>query len=247
MKKAWNVIKTVFSWIITIIAVCIMIFTVTSTLLFNRNDRNVFGYKFFIVQTDSMAATDFYAGDLVITKNVDPSTLEAGDIITFQSQNTESYGEIITHKIRSLTTDSEGNPGFITYGTTTDVDDETVVTYSFVLGQYQFHLSKVGTFFYFLKSTPGFIVCILVPFMILILIQGMQTIALFRQYKREQTEEIERERAAIAEEKARNDAQLAEEKARNEAMMAQLLAMQEQLKASGAKIENPEEQGKENE
>ena len=60
-------------------------------------------------------------------QEVDPATLQAGDIITFQSTNPASYGESITHKIRALTTDASGNPGFITYGTTTGVDDEMCI------------------------------------------------------------------------------------------------------------------------
>lgn len=114
-----------------------------------------------------MSKTDFDAGDLVLVKEVDPSTLQVGDIISYQSTNTDNYGEVITHKIRELTRDAENNPGFITYGTTTDTNDENIVTYSFVLGKYQTRLPGVGKFFQFLKSTPGYIVCILLPFLIL--------------------------------------------------------------------------------
>ena len=37
--------------------------------------------------------------------------------------------------------------------------DETIVTYSFVLGKYQTKLPGVGQFFRFFKTTPGYIVC----------------------------------------------------------------------------------------
>lgn len=69
-----------------------------------------------------MSKTDFDAGDLVLVKEVkDYSTLKEGDIISYISQNTENYGEVVTHKIRRITTDVSGEPGFITYGTTTIV------------------------------------------------------------------------------------------------------------------------------
>ena len=141
-----------------------------------------------------MSKTDFNAGDLVLVKEVDPATLKAGDIISYQSTNTENYGEVVTHKIRELTTDAEGNPGFVTYGTTTDQNDENIVTYSFVLGKYQTKLPGVGKFFQFLKTTPGYIVCIFLPFLLLILVQGVNSIRLFRQYKKEQLAELEAER-----------------------------------------------------
>ena len=160
------------------LAVCMMVFTVVSVNTFDRSDRSLFGFKAFIVLSDSMSKTDFDAGDLVLVKEVDPSTLKEGDIIAYTSQNTSHYGETVTHKIRKLTTDANGEPGFITYGTTTDTDDETVVTYPYVLGEYKTNIPKVGRFFMFLKTTPGYIVCILIPFLLLILLEGIRCIRL---------------------------------------------------------------------
>jgi signal peptidase I len=114
MKKAWAVVSTIFVWIMVIIAVGMMIFTVVSVNTFNRNDRDLFGYRAYIVLSDSMSATDFDAGDLILVKQVDPNTLQPGDIIAYTSQNSENYGETVTHKIRSLTTNENGEPGFIT-------------------------------------------------------------------------------------------------------------------------------------
>ena len=111
-----------------IFAVLMTIFTIISVNTFNRNDRQIMGYKLYIVNSDSMSATDFNAGDLIMVKEVDPETLEEGDIISYISQDNDSFGETITHKIRKKTTDARGNPGFVTYGTTTGVDDETIVT-----------------------------------------------------------------------------------------------------------------------
>ena len=234
MKKALTIIKTTMVWLIVALAVFMMIFTVISVTTFNRNDRDLFGYKAYIVNSDSMAATDFDAGDLIFVKEVDPTTLKEGDIITFISQNSESFGEVITHKIRRLTTDAQGNPGFITYGTTTDTDDTTVVTHMYVLGKYTTHLDGVGTFFNFLKTPQGYIICIFIPFMLLILYQGINCIRLFRRYKKEQTEAMEAERAKIEEERA--------EAAK---MMAELKALKEQMEQGNAPApEAPAEENK---
>ena len=218
MKKAWGIISTVFVWIMVIVAVFMMIFTIVSVNTFNRNDRDLFGLRFYIVLSDSMSATDFDAGDLVVIKEVDPSTLQAGDIIAYQSQNSDNYGATVTHKIRARTTDMNGNPGFITYGTTTNVDDETVVTYPFILGKYQLALPKVGTFFQFLKTPQGYIVCILLPFLMLIIYQGLNCVKIFKMYKAEQMAELQAEKDAL-------EAQ----RKQSEEMMAQLLAIQQQM------------------
>ena len=213
MKTALNILKTTLVWLLVIIAVSMMIFTVVSVTKFNRNDRDLFGYKMYIVNSDSMAKTDFDAGDLILVKEVDPSTLKEGDIITFMSQDTNSFGETVTHKIRTLTTDAEGNPGFVTYGTTTDTDDETIVTYPYVLGKYETHIPKLGTFFNFLKTTPGYFVCIFIPFMLIIIYEGVRFFNLFRRYKKEQMDEMQAERDKIEAEKLENAKMLEELKA----------------------------------
>ena len=228
MKKALNIIKNIFTVLVVLLAVFMMIFTIVSVNTFDRTDRSLFGYRAFIVLSDSMSATDFEAGDLVLSKEVDPSTLQEGDIISYQSTNAENYGEVVTHKIRRLTTDSEGNPGFITYGTTTDTDDENVVTYSYVLGKYTGRLPGVGKFFQFLKTTPGYIVCIFLPFLVLILIQGINSIRLFKRYKREQLEEMEAQRE-------KEQAELAAERKESQAMMEELLKLRQEMQRPAEK------------
>ena len=168
-----------------------------------------------------MSKTDFNAGDLVLVKEVDCSTLKEGDIVAYTSQNSSSYGETITHKIRSLTSNKNGEPGFITYGTTTDTNDETIVTYPYVIGKYQFSIPKFGIFFEFLKTTPGYIVCILVPFVVLILMEGFRSINLFKKYKAEQKAEIQAEKDKIE-----------AERLETQRMMKELLEMKKQIQQS---------------
>lgn len=223
MKKVFNVIKTTFIWLIVAFAVFMMIFTVISVTTFNRNDRNIFGYRAYIVNSDSMAKTDFNAGDLIFTKWVEPTTLNEGDIITFISQNSKSFGETVTHKIRRATLDANGEPGFVTYGTTTDTDDATIVTHPYILGKYQTHVKGLGTFFNFLKTPQGYIICIFVPFMLLIIYQGVNCIRLFRRYKQEQLEEMQAEKD-----------KLEIERAENAKMIAELQALKAQLEGQNA-------------
>ena len=210
MQKVWSILKTTLVWLIVVMAVSMMIFTIVSVTTFNRNDRSLFGYKMYIVNSDSMAATDFNAGDLIFVKEVAPSTLQEGDIITFMSQDTNSFGETVTHKIRRLAVDAEGNRGFVTYGTTNDVDDETIVTYPYVLGKYQGHIPALGTFFNCLKTTLGYFLCIFTPFMLIIIYEGVKFFNLFRRYKKEQMAEMQAERDKIEQERAANAMMLEE-------------------------------------
>lgn len=195
--KVLRKIYGVITGLMMALAVCMMVFTLISVWTLSSNERSLFGYKAFIVLSDSMSRTDFNAGDLILTRETDPSTLQPGDIIAYISQNNDNYGEVVTHKIRELTVDANGDPGFITYGTTTDENDEIVVTYPYIIGKYTKTIPKVGKFFMYLKTTPGYIICIFIPFMILILMEGFRCIHLFQKYKSEQKEELQAEREKI--------------------------------------------------
>lgn len=220
LMKILNIAKLVAVWTVVAIAVFMMIFTLISVNTFNREDRNLFGLKFFVVKSDSMAATDFKAGDIIICKSVDVRELKEGDIITFISEGQEFGGqrEIVTHKIRKVTTDGEGGIAFVTYGTTTNTDDEALAR--FVIGKYLTNIPNLGHFFAFLKSTPGYILCILVPFMILILTQGLNCIRLFRRYRKEQTDAMNAERE-----------KLEQERLEAQKMMEELMALKKELAA----------------
>lgn len=225
MKKTLNILKNIFTWLIVIVAVGMMIFTIVSVMTFDRVDRNILGYRAFIVLSDSMSTSNINAGDLILSKEVDPYTLQPGDIISYQSTNSENYGEVITHKIRSIVDAAEtgtGYPGFITYGTTTDTDDEGIVNFSQVLGKHSVTLHGVGTFFQFLKTVPGYIVCILVPFLILIILQGINSIKLFKKYKKEQEAELNEERERIENERKETQEQ-------SKQLMEELAALKKEL------------------
>ncbi|HBA37087.1 MAG TPA: signal peptidase I [Firmicutes bacterium] len=201
MKKFFRILKNILVILIVLIAISMMMFTILSTTSSSLKNRSLFGYKAFIVLTDSMSATDFKAGDLVIVKSTSPKKLKTGDIISYRSRDLEHYDEVVTHKIRKITTEPGGGPAFITYGTTTGIDDKEIVSHENVLGKYCFTLPKMGSLFQYLKTTPGYIMCILIPFLLLILIQALNAIRLFSKYKRETLEEMNEEKKKLEQER----------------------------------------------
>ena len=212
MEKKGNTAGQILTWIIILIAFSVVLFTVFTLRSADVNGRSVFGVRAFVVLSDSMSATDFSSGDLIVSRSVDPYELAEGDIISFISQNSENYGEVVTHKIRRHTTDAYGGPAFVTYGTTTDTDDEAPVPYSAILGKYSFKVPGVGKFVNFLKTPMGYVVVILIPFMLLIGYQAVRSILLYREYKAARRRAIEAYKRKIMRERqeaARMRAELA--------------------------------------
>ena len=227
-KKILNISFKLIACLLVAFTVFMMIFTIVMVTTVDKNDRSIFGVRFYIVQTDSMSLSEnnkdldvhFNAGDIVIIKNAkDPGALQAGDIIAFISTNSISYGETVTHMIREVKKTGDGKViGYVTYGTNTGANDEALVEPEYILGVYSGKLVGVGNFFAFVKSTPGYLICILVPFLLLILYNGVNVIRLFRRYKREQMEAMQAEKD-----------KLEAERAEAQRMMEELLALKAQL------------------
>ena len=208
MRKAFTIVGRIVTILILLFAVAVMIFTVISVNTVGKEDASLFGYKPYIVLSDSMQDT-FAVGDMTVSKAVDVSTLEPGDIITFTSIDPANYGETVTHKIREITT-YEGEQAFVTYGTTTGVDDAYPVPFANVTGEYQFRLPGMGYFFEFLRTPAGYVTLILIPFLLLILLQAVRFFKLMGQYRREQREELAAEKAAVEAERLKAQQMLEE-------------------------------------
>lgn len=199
MRKILSVTGRILTWLLVAFAVCMMIFTVVSVTTVDRQDRTLFGYRMFVVLSDSMKDT-FGAGDLVVCRETAPETLAAGDVISFLSPDEASEGEIVTHKIREVTVDADGAPAFRTYGTTTGENDEALVPFNYVLGKYRFRLPGAGRFLEFLKTPAGYVSVILVPFLLIIALQCANFVKLYRRYRAEQRAEADEERRKTLEE-----------------------------------------------
>ena len=196
LHRAANILTTA----ILVVAVCFAMVAVSATLALGKGEASLLGWKPYIVLSDSMRE-DFQVGDLAFSHEVDPATLGPGDIVTFASIDPASYGDVVTHKIRKIV-EHEGEPAFVTYGTTTGADDAYPVPFSRVTGSYVFSIPKAGYLFEFFRTPAGYVGLVLVPFAILIGLQVRTFVRLLRkdrdQRARVLEEELRQERKARA-------------------------------------------------
>lgn len=205
-SKVLNILKKVMSglaFVVALFAVAFTIFTVVSV----NNNKSIFGLKFYVVLSDSMSATDFSAGDMIIVKEVDVNTLKEGDIITFISMDEKSRNEVITHKIREVVKTESGELlGFRTYGTTTNTDDEALAEPMYVIGQYQDNIPKLGYFVQFMKTPIAYILFVAVPFAIIIGSEVYKCIKIINENKKEKLRvETEERNKLLEEERLKNE------------------------------------------
>lgn len=157
-----------FSKILVKFSIAVIFVSIFSLLMFDHSNRSIFGYKIVSVNNNDMQSEGIQDNDLVLLKEVNPSTLQIGDIITFRSLNSHNYFDIITHKITKRTIDVDEYPGFVT-SSTNNQEDERLVKYEYIFGKHVCTIKGGGVFYKFLKSSLGYICCIFLPFLILII------------------------------------------------------------------------------
>ncbi len=146
MKQALKAVSNIM-----VISVIILAFLLHGTQLI--------GLKPYTVLSGSMESV-YPTGSLIYVKKIDPSTLEKGDIITFQLSN----DIVATHRIIEIIED-EDNPGstsFRTKGDENDIADGKLVNYENVIGQPIFCIPFLGYLAVFIMKPPGQIIAFLV-------------------------------------------------------------------------------------
>ena len=120
--------------------------------------RSLAGYSGMIVLTESMQS-EIPKGSLVITKTVDPQSLQIGDDITYMANQTTS----VTHRIVGITENYEntGQRAFQTQGIMNREPDKQMVPAVNVVGKVVFHSEVLGTVASFIGQYWPFLLFIL--------------------------------------------------------------------------------------
>lgn len=158
--KAYHVartIKNVLCWtLIAVLAVMVVIFL---TMRINGETPSIFGYTLHRVQTGSMEPT-LHVGDVLLNKNVDDSsTLEVGDIITFQG-GAFFDNRHVTHRIIVKPQTEDGVLKLQTMGDANDVADP-VIEASAVESVFVTKIEFLNVIYNFFLSPWGLIIFIL--------------------------------------------------------------------------------------
>lgn len=165
----WRRLITVIGIILCVILIPVIIINCTLIISqFANKDKvpSVGGIFPMIVLTDSMEGT-FDSGSLIICKTADPEDVEAGDIICFYDP-TGNGTTTVTHRVARVENDGDGTLSFITKGDANNTEDSTPVLAEKLVGVYQFHIAGLGSLAMFMQTTPGLILFIALPILLLI-------------------------------------------------------------------------------
>lgn len=208
MKKANEVhgsaggrVFNVIGIVLCVILIPILIFNCTLIVksYINKNEvPNFAGVGVLIVLSDSMYPA-FKSGDMIITQKTDPSDIKQGDIIAFFDPNNDSA--VVSHRVTEVAVGEDGAPRFRTRGDANDSEDQAEVPGDKLIGRIVGSVPGLGSVAMFLQTTPGMIVCVVVPLALLVLYDVLRRRHFYRKQKVSESElmaELEELRAQKA-------------------------------------------------
>ena len=159
---------TILGTILCVILLPILIINLTliAKSYINEDEVPSLGGMFpMIVLTDSMYP-EIESGDLILCHTLEAEEVKVGDVITFYDPMGNGTS-VVTHRVLEIK-DKDGRPQFITKGDNNNVEDQVPVEAEDLIGIYQKRIPKAGNVAMFMQTTPGLIVCVVCPIILLV-------------------------------------------------------------------------------
>ncbi|OFW55920.1 MAG: signal peptidase I [Actinobacteria bacterium RBG_19FT_COMBO_54_7] len=144
------------------VVISIMIFAIFANFLIIAQDLFA---PLKIVEGDSMKPT-IQSNDAVLVTSVNKDQLKEGDIVVFKDP--EDPEQSIVHRVIGLE-ETRGSRYAITKGDGNEIRDPFMIPLADVWGKVSVRLPYAGLFLNYLRSMPGFLTCVVCPFLLVFL------------------------------------------------------------------------------
>lgn len=152
---------------ILLIPILLINLTLIAKSYINKDDvPNIGGTTPLIVLTDSMYPI-IESGDLIICQGAEPEEIQVGDVIAFFDPAGNGT-TIVTHRVIEVT-EQNGELAWRTKGDNNNTADRLAVTADKLVAVYEgTRIPGFGNVALFMQSTPGLIVCVVCPILLLV-------------------------------------------------------------------------------
>lgn len=167
-KKRRKLVFFPFDLLFWIMAIVLIIYGIMN-YYYPKKSIRIFGIQHYVISSTSMDPVLKY-GDMVFSRKINFDKLEPNDIIIFYADVNASGNKIIlTHYFDSIEINENGEKIYRTRRAGTDTIDSWRIYEEDILGEYIFHVKRVGKVILFFRSPLGKKVLI-IDLLILILI-----------------------------------------------------------------------------
>lgn len=170
-----NKFLKIFNFCFKFLFIIFVVFFSLSVLMqrFSNNNVSLFGFRIFAVATGSMEPV-YHVGDVILVKNIDVNKIKVGDDVTYLGMESSFKDKVITHRVKKII-EKDGSISFLTQGVaTTSVDP--LVSSSQIYGKVAKKLVIFSLFHSITSKPSGFFILIILPLMILIGSEIVQTL-----------------------------------------------------------------------
>lgn len=171
--KTKKILKIVLNIVVYVLFGLILLLTILIVSSGGKGYTSLFGTAYVTVETDSMdgnRSDSFKAGALLkldLLSYEEKLELEEGDIISFYD-NVSGHRFINSHRIVEIWGEGNGT-AFITQGDKEGAPvDNMPRRVEEVIGRVVSHTNGIGKVFQFMRTTTGFVVCIILPCLLLV-------------------------------------------------------------------------------
>ncbi|MBO5413561.1 MAG: signal peptidase I [Clostridia bacterium] len=181
LNKKTKLVRTIIYALIIVAIYNILIVSITSIL--NKTGKSMFGYRAYIITTDSMKP-NISQGDIIIIKETEEEKLKIDDIITFRKNN-----KLITHRIIEIETDEDGNKQYVTKGDNNNIEDLEKVSYQEIEGKKIVKIPVLGKVVMLLQDEVYIILIAIIILLIYLHTQKTEEKEIIRREKKKEEDE----------------------------------------------------------
>lgn len=170
MKSIWNDIKWLFNYMASILMYAIIVILILVGVLLAayyidmkksiQHSRDPL-YSAYVIVSGSMEPI-IKVRDAVLVRRVDPNDIKVGDVVTYRATDEAYYGILITHRVVNIE-EKNGKKLYVTKGDHNVTIDRSPIEGNQITGKVVMRIPKIGYIKYFLVSSYGWIIAIVIP------------------------------------------------------------------------------------
>ena len=196
-------VKNIFAKIINILSILIIavaVLVLLSVVMTKSGEvPSVMGYSLFRVMTGSMEPA-IPTNSIIVTREVDASEIEVGDVISYFSKDPTLNGAVNTHRVVGIYEEG-GKVYYQTRGDANNADDLYPPTADEVIGEVVFSSYALGVVIRLISNPLVFFPLILIPLLVLLILNLIKTYRMAANIARQEEEQAVREAIEAAKEK----------------------------------------------
>lgn len=170
-NKTFQIIYTIIKIFVVAMLSIYLLFVIVQRF---TNNSSILGYRVFTIATGSMEPV-YNINDVILVKDIDPSTLKKGDDIAYLGNRDAVKGLIVTHRIIRIETFSDGKVHYTLKGVNNKYEDPSI-TEDQILGKVVGKLPVVNFINHVVKNIYGFFFLVFCPLVLVIFLEIADTI-----------------------------------------------------------------------